>query len=117
MARVPDILYIGQPAATNGALYTVGSGKKATITAIHAVNTATTTKYFSLHILQQGGSVADNICIAKTQKLVGTGDDAGGGLWTMEFPIPLNTVGDAISGIQETATAITVTIIGFEEAV
>lgn len=115
MARVPDILYIGQPAATDTDLYTVPSGKKATITGILAANTNTATKYFTLHLVQNTDSVADDVCLAKLQKLVGTSDSSGGGTWTMEFPIPLNTVGDKISGIQETATAITVTIIGFEE--
>lgn len=117
MAKTPDILYIGQPGATDTSLYTVPSGKKATITAIHAVNTNSATKYFSIHIKQNGDSVADDVAIIKTAKLVGTGDSAGGGILSFEIPIPLNTVGDVISGIQETATAITITIIGYEEAV
>lgn len=117
MARVPDILYQGQLGATDTNLYTVPTGYKATITHIHACNTNTATKYFSLHLVQNADSVADDVALAKTQKLVGTGDDAGGGTWDWDIPIPLNTVGDKISGIQETATAITVTIIGFTEAV
>jgi len=117
MARVPDILYQGQPGTADTALYTVPAGKKATITAIHACNTDTATKYFSAHLVQNGGAVADATAMAKLQKLVGTSDATGGGTWDWEIPLPLNTVGDKISGIQETATAITVTIIGFEEAV
>lgn len=117
MARIPDILYIGQPATSDTSLYTVPSGKKATITSIHCVNTNSATKYFSLHIVQSGDTIADDVCIAKTQKLVGTSDTAGGGTWTLEIPIPLNTVGDVINGIQETTAAITITIIGYEEVV
>lgn len=115
MAITPDILYQGQPGATNTDLYTVPSSKKATITAIHVANTNSATKYFSLYVVQNGDTVADDVILAKQQKLVGTDDSNGGGTWTMEFPIPLNTVGDKISGIQETAGAVTVTIIGFEE--
>jgi hypothetical protein len=115
MARTPDILYIGQPAATDTDLYTVPAATKATITQIHVANTDAATKYFSLHIKQSGDAVAADVCIAQTQKLVGTGDTDGGGTWTFDIPIPLNTVGDVISGIQETATACTVTIIGFTE--
>lgn len=115
--RIPDILYQGQPGATDTNLYTVPSGYKATITHIHVANTDTVTKYFSLHIVQNADSVANDVCIAKTQKLVGTGDPDGGGTWSFDIPIPLNTVGDKISGIQETATSCTVTIIGFTEVV
>lgn len=117
MAKVPDILYQGQPGATDTDLYVVPSGKKATITGIRAANTNAATKYFSLHLVQNGASVADSKALAKMQKLVGTSDVNGGGTWTDQFPIPLNTVGDKLSAIQETATAITLTIIGFEEAV
>ena len=117
MSKVPDILYQGQPGTSNTALYTVPSGKKATVVGILASNTNTATKYFSLHLVQNADTVADDTVIAKTQKLVGTDDDTGGGIWLFEFPIPLNTVGDRIYGIQETAGAITVTIIGFEEVV
>ena len=117
MARVPDILYQGQPAATDTDLYVVPTGYKATVTSILASNTNTATKYFSLHLVQNGDSVADDVVIAKMQKVTGTSSDIGGGLWIFEFPIPLNTVGDKISGIQETAGAVTLTIIGFQEAI
>lgn len=117
MAKTPDILYQGQPAATNTDLYTVPSGTKAVVTGIRACNTATTTKWFSLHVVQSGGSVADATCLAKMQKLVGTDHASGGGTWTDLFPVPLNTVGDKISGIQQTATSVTVTIIGYTEPV
>lgn len=117
MARVPDILYQGQPGTTDTDLYTVGAGYKATITGIIACNTNTATKYFTLHIVQNSDSVADDVALCKLQKLVGTANSGGGGVWNLEFPIPLNTVGDKISGLQETAGAITLTIIGFEEAV
>lgn len=117
MARVPDILYQGQPGTTDTDLYTVPSGYKATITGILASNTNTDAKYFSLHLVQNGDLVANDVIIAKNQKLYGTDSETGGGTWVFEFPIPLNTVGDKISGIQETAGAITVLIIGFEEAI
>ncbi len=117
MARVPKILYQGQPATTDTNLYVVPDAKKATVTSILAVNTGTATKYFSLDLVKFGDSPADDTKLAKMIKLVGTENAAGGGIWTMEFPIPLNTIGDKISGIQETATAITITIIGFEEGV
>lgn len=117
MAKVPDILYQGQPGATDTDLYTVPSGKKATITSIIVANTNAATKYLTLHLVQNGASVADSKVLAKMQKLVGTDDGGGGGMWVFDTPIPLNTVGDKISGIQETATAISVLIIGFEEAV
>lgn len=113
----PGILYQGQPGATDTDLYTVPTGYKATITHIHVANTNSATKYFTLHIVQNGDSVANDVCIASTQKLVGTGDPDGGGTWSFDIPIPLNTVGDKISAIQETATACTVTIIGFVEVV
>lgn len=116
-SRTPDILYQGQPGATDTDLYTVPSGHKATITHIHVANTNSATKYFSLHLVQNGDSVANDVAIAHTQKLVGTGDPDGGGTWSFDIPIPLNTAGDKISGIQETATACTVTIIGFTEVV
>ena len=115
MAKIPDILYQGQPGATDTDLYTVPSGYKATITQIHVANTDTATKYFSLHVVQNSDSVADDVCIAKLQKLVGTGDPEGGGTWTFDVPIPLNTVGDKISGIQETADACTIMVIGYVE--
>ena len=117
MARVPDILYQGQPGTTNTDLYTVPTGYKATITGILASNTNTATKYFSLHCVQNADSVADDVIIAKMQKLEGTSSESGGGMWIFEFPIPLNTVGDKISGIQETAGSITITIVGFTEVV
>lgn len=115
--RIPDILYQGQPGATDTDLYTVPTGYKATITNIHVANTNTATKYFTLHLVQNGDSVADDVAIAKLQKLVGTADPEGGGTWSWDIPIPLDTVGDKISGIQETATACTVTIIGFTEVI
>ena len=115
--RVPDILYLGQPGATDTDLYTVPTGYKATITQIHVANTNSATKYFSLHIKQSGDSVADDVCIAKNQKLQGTDANQGGETWTFDVPIPLNTVGDVISSIQETATACTVLIVGFVEEV
>lgn len=118
MARVPDILYQGQPGATDTDLYVVAAGKKATITSVLAANSNASTKYFSLNLIQSGGGVAaDGNIIAKMQKVVGTADKNGGGSWTMDFAIPLNTAGDKITGKQETAGAITVIIIGFEEAV
>jgi hypothetical protein len=115
MAKVPDILYQGQPGAVNTDLYTVPAAKKATITGILGANTDAATKYFSLHLVQNGDAVANDVALAMNQKLVGTGDAGGGGVWTFVWPIPMNTAGDKISGIQETATAITVTIVGFEE--
>lgn len=117
MARVPDILYQGQPGMTNTDLYTVPTGYKATITGILASNTNAATKYFSLYLVQNADSVADDVALAKMQKLIGTGSTTGGGIWNFDFPIPLNTVGDKISGIQETAGCITVLIVGFVEAV
>ena len=99
MARVPDILYQGQPGATDTDLYIVPSGYKATITHIHVANTNTATKYFTLHLVQNADSVADDVVLAKMQKLVGTSDSAGGGTWDWDIPVPLNTVGDKISGI------------------
>lgn len=117
MARIPDILYIGQPGTSNTSLYTVPSSTQTTITAIHVTNTNSATKYFSLHIKQSGDTVADDVAIAHTIKLAGTSSSAGGGTWTWEIPLPLMTVGDVLNGIQETATACTVTIIGFTEAV
>lgn len=115
MAKVPDILYQGQPTTNIAALYTVGTGKKSTITGITACNTSTNLKYFSLYLVQQGDAAADDVALAKMQKLVSTDNAGGGGVWTYQFPIPLNSSGDAISGVQETAGAITMTMIGFEE--
>jgi hypothetical protein len=115
VARVPDILYQGQPGTTDTDLYTVPSGYKATITGILATNTNTDAKHFSLHLVQNGDLVANDVVIVKMKTIYGT--DSGGDEWKFEFPIPLNTVGDKISGIQETAECITVTIIGFVEAV
>ena len=115
MAKVPDILYQGQPGAVDTDLYTVPAAKKATITGMLACNTNAATKYFTMHIVQNGDAVADDVAMAKMQKLVGTGATGGGGIWNLQFPLPLNAVGDKISGIQETAGAITITLIGFEE--
>ena len=117
MARIPEILFQGQPGATDTDLYVVPSNYKATITHIHVANTDSATKHFSLHIVQNADAIANDVALASTQKIVGTSDSFGGGIWSLQLPIPLNTVGDKISGIQETATACTVTIIGFTEVV
>jgi len=103
--------------ATDTDLYIVPTGYKATITNILATNTNSATKYFSLHCVQNADSVADDVCIAKMHKLEGTDSDVGGGIWMFEFPIPLNTVGDKITGIQETAGSVTLIIVGFVEAI
>lgn len=116
MAREPKKLYQGQPGTTNTDLYVVPAGKKATVTSMVACNTNAATKYFSLYNVDNGDTIADDTAMAKMQKLDGTGATGGGGLWGWEIPFPLNAVGDKISGIQETAGAITVTIWGFEEA-
>ena len=110
------ILYIGQPGATDTDLYTVPTGYKARVTQIHAANTNSATKYFSLHIVESGDSVADDVCFAKNQELEGTSSVKGGETWDSDIVIPL-VAGDKISGIQETATAVTLTIIGVVEEV
>ena len=110
------ILYIGQPGATDTDLYTVPTGYKARITQIHACNTNSATKYFSLHVVESGDSVADDVCFAKNQELEGTSSVKGGEAWDSDITIPL-VAGDKISGIQETATAITVMIFGILEEV
>ena len=117
MAKVPDILYQGQPAATDTALYTVPASTKTTITSIIATNTNSATKYFTIHLVQNGGSIANNTALMYQQKLNGTGDVGGAGLFAFEVPIILLTTGDKLSGIQETATAITITIMGYTEAI
>ncbi len=118
MARVPDIMYQGQLSNTEGNLYVVPSSKKATITAIHVTNCDTATRNFTLHLVQNGSSASDsNVLGSKTNKIVGTDNTGGGGFWLLEPPIPLNTVGDKISGSADVASKVTVMIIGFEEAV
>lgn len=114
MARIPKVLYQGQPGISNTTLYTVPSSKKTTITAIHACNVNSDTKHISFHVVKSGDSIADDVCIAKMQKVAGTNNSDGGGTWTWETPIPL-VVDDVLSAICETASTITVTIIGFEE--
>lgn len=114
---VPKILYQGQPGAVDTDLYVVPAGKKATVTSIIVANTDAATKYFTLHVVQNGDTVADDVVLCKMQKLDGTGSVGGGGFMAIEVPFPLANVGDKISGVQETATAVTVTVIGIEEAV
>jgi len=115
-SRTPDILYQGQPGTSNTDLYTVPASTKVTITGIIITNTNSATKYITLHIVQNGDSVANDVALLYQQDINGTGDSEGAGVLVFDTPIPLNTVGDKISGIQETAGAITVTIIGFTEA-
>lgn len=114
---VPKILYQGQPGATNTNLYVVPAGQKTTVTSIIMTNTDAATKWVTLHIVKTGDTVADDIALCKMQKLDGTGSVGGGGFMAIEVPFPLSSVGDKVSGIQEKATAVTVTIIGFEEAI
>lgn len=115
MGVIPKILYQGLPGTANTDLYIVPTAKKTTVTAILAGNTDTATHWLSLNVVPSGGTVSNsNILGGKQKKLVGTGDTVGGGEWLYEVPTPL-AVGDKISGIQELATAISVTIIGMEE--
>jgi hypothetical protein len=117
VARIAKILYQGQPGVSDTALYTVPTATKTTITGVLAANTDADTKYFDLYISPSGTTGTAPHCIAKQQKLVGTSAVSGAGIWDLDFPIPLNTAGDMVRGLQETATAVTVTIIGFEEAI
>lgn len=117
MSRIPKILYQGQPGTVDTALYTTPIGKKSHITSILCGNTDTTTKWITINIVPNGGTTSNaNILGGKQKKLVGTGDTSGGGEWLYEVTTPL-AAGDKIGGIQELATAISVTIIGLEEDV
>lgn len=117
MARIPKILYQGQPGTVDTALYTTPSGKKAHITAILCGNTDAATKWITLNVVPSGGAASNgNVLGGKQKKLGGTSGEGGGEEWLYEVPTPLNA-GDRISGIQELATAISVTIIGLEEDV
>lgn len=110
--RTPDILYQGQPSTTITDLFTVTTGT-ATITAIHAANASSDTGWFSVYAVQSGSTYADSNVLAKMQKLVGTDNSLGGGYWSMEFPIPLNSTSDKLQGIQQTAAAVTLTVVGW----
>ena len=114
MARIP-FLYQIQLGTTATTIYTVPNGKEATITCLEASNTDTATHNFTLNrIPAAGGSFVIGQCV---NKLVGTSDSGGGGYWGREIPTPLNTTGDKIVGVADTANTVTITIIGFEEIV
>jgi hypothetical protein len=114
--HVPKLLYQGQPAATDTTLYTVPADTQTVVTSIIATNTNSATKYFTIHFVQSGDSVANDVALIFQQDLKGSGDSTGSQTFIMDTPFILETAGDLISAIQETATAITVTIFGYEES-
>jgi hypothetical protein len=94
----------------------IAANKRLHITGIRVINANSATKYFSLHLVPSGQTVADlRLLSPKQSKLDGTGDASGGGIYSDSMPFALDT-GDKISGIAESATSITVLITGLEEA-
>ena len=105
-----DILYIGQPGTSNTDLYTVPADTITRISNIHICNTSGTDDTITLYVVQSGDSAGNDVAIVPNSTI------PANGFLSVDLPIPLRTAGDKIVGIQNTATACTVLLIGLTES-
>ena len=96
-------LYQGQPGTTDAALYTVPVSTDVKVTSIVICNTTGTAATLTLNVRTGAVGAANRILSAFT---VAPNDTV-----TLETPVML-TAADVISGLQGTASALTVTISG-----
>jgi len=112
----PKILYQGQLGTSSTTLFTVGAGKRVTLTYIQATNTNTAERTFNLNIVTSGSASDANLFGSKANKLVGTTNSEGSGYWEWDGAIPLSAT-ESFRGIASAATSITVLVVGIEESV
>jgi len=100
-------IYQGQPGDTEGTLATVPSGKAWVVLEITVANVTSSAATFNLSIVPSGGSAGDANRIYKS---ISVGANS-----TLILPhYIVMEVGDFISGLQGTSTALTLTISGCE---
>ena len=100
-------LYSGQPGSSNTTLYTCPSSTKVRVLAATVTNEGTTTRYITFHLVEAGGSPADNNIIANRVSI--------GSRESYTLPELLGHVlgaSDYISAISEAADELTVHISG-----
>jgi hypothetical protein len=96
-------LYQGQPGTTDAALYTAPASTDVKVTSIVICNTTNTAATLTLNVRTGAVGAANRILSAFS---VAANDTV-----TLETPVML-TAADVISGLQGTASALTVTISG-----
>lgn len=101
-------LYQGQPATTEETLYTVPTGNTLLKFQVTIANTTTTDATLDLSLVASGGTAGVTNRIAKGINI------AGSSVANLTFNQVLEA-GDFLSGLQGTASALTVTISGVIE--
>lgn len=97
--------YAGQPGTSAGTLYTVPASTNGKITSILACNTSANIATWTLYLVAVGGSASASNQVFNAVSL------APGSTQLIDTPAYLGT-GDFISGLQGTASAITLYISG-----
>lgn len=96
-------LYQGQPGTTDAALYTVPASTDVKLTSIVVCNTTSTAATLTLNV--RTGAVA------ATSRILSAFSVAANDTVTIETPVAM-TAADVLSGLQGTASALTVTVTG-----
>lgn len=106
MAYVPTRFYSGQPGTADTLLATVTTGKSWLVKQIILSNTDAAAKRITVGFPAGAALAASNYVVPDVTI-------SGKGLVVLDMSVPL-AAGETIRGLQETATAITVKIVGVE---
>lgn len=106
MAYLPTRFYTGQPGTTDTLLATVTTGKSWLVKQVILTNTDAAAKRVTIGFPSAAALAAANHVISDVTIM-------GKGLVVLDMSVPL-AAGETIRGLQETATAITVKIVGVE---
>lgn len=106
MAYVPTRFYSGQPGTTDTLLATVTTGKSWIVKQVILTNTDAAAKRVTIGFPASTALAAANHVVSDVTL-------NGKGLVILDMSVPL-AAGETIHGLQETATAITVNIVGVE---
>lgn len=109
MANTPKRLYQGQPGTAETTLYTVPASTSTIVKEIILTNTTTTVAAASISAVPSGGTAG------AANRIIAGFSIAANDTKIVPLSTVLNT-GDFLSGLQGTASAITVTISGVEMA-
>jgi len=112
MAQTHELLssHGAQVSDSAAAVYTVPSSTVGYVKSILLHNTNTSAENVKLYFVENGGSVADsrlilNVSLEANETLE----------WMLEYPLPMETAGDTIQAVTDTASKVNIVISGMEE--